>query len=142
MCSSTSGEVPPRRVGDADAVIQTLAGLSKAQGRDVSQSGRNLVLGLDGDDQTWDELDQKVNVYPLVREFKCIGSGGEDFVTTLLASAVEVTQRPLRREEVVVRQSSKGNYQSVCIYIEVMSGNEVKAVYAALKKDTRLKYFL
>lgn len=149
VCTSQEPPEPDRRqgqegfgkprVGDADAVIKTLAGISKAQGRDVLQTGRNLVLA---GDESWDELDQKVNSYPLVREFKCIGSGGEDFVTSLLAAAVEVTQRPLRREEVVVRFSRNRNYQSVSIWIEVMSGEEVKAVYAALRKDPRLRYFL
>jgi putative lipoic acid-binding regulatory protein len=172
-------------VGDADAVIRSLAGLSKAQGRDVSSTGRRLVMGNllpeDSDDTQWDELDKKVNQYPFVREFKCIGSGGEDFVQGLLASAVEVTRRPLRREEVVVRQSRNGNYQSVSIYIEVISGEEVratlpgqavgrppsglawvpcllcvpltlhalscpacqvKAIFAALRRDKRLRYFL
>ena len=147
MCCS-SGQEPEqpdakRPQGGADAVIRSLAEVSKAEGRDVLDTGRRLVLGLDQEDeQSWDALDKKVNEYPLVREFKCIGSGGEDFVTSLLASAMEVTKRPLRREEVVVRQSRKGNYQSVCIYVDVASGAEVKAIFAALKKDTRLRYFL
>jgi putative lipoic acid-binding regulatory protein len=145
-CSSGQEPAQPgakRPHGGADAVIRSLAGVSKAEGRDVSDTGRRLVLGLDQEDeQSWDALDKKVNQYPLVREFKCIGSGGEDFVTSLLAAAMEVTKRPLRREEVVVRQSRKGNYQSVCIYVDVASGEEVKAIFAALKKDTRLRYFL
>ena len=34
------------------------------------------------------------------------------------------------------------DYQSVCIYVDVANGEEVKAIFAALKKDTRLRYFL
>ena len=134
---------PLRSVGEVDAVLGALQGVSKSSGRDVASGGRNLVLGLqDTDEESWRVLDQKVNQYPCVREFKCIGSGGEDFVASMMAAAQGVTGLALRREEVVVRASKTGKYSAVNLYLEVGSGEEVMAIFSALQKDARLRFFL
>lgn len=101
------------------------------------------MLGLqDTDEESWRVLDQKVNQYPCVREFKCIGSGGEDFVASMMAAAQGVTGLALCREEVVVRASKTGKYSAVNLYLEVGSGEEVMAIFSALQKDARLRFFL
>ena len=103
------------------------------------------MLGADADDESdWRELDAKVNTYPYVREFKCIGSGGEEFVTAMLSAARSVapSTEVLRREEVIVRPSRNGTYVSVTVYVTVASFEQVKATYELMRADERLRYFL
>lgn len=55
----------------------------------ATKDGRNSTtnnLVLDGD-MTFDQLDEKVNVYPQYRPFCAIGSGGDDFVTSIVQKA-------------------------------------------------------
>jgi putative lipoic acid-binding regulatory protein len=87
-----------------------------------------------------------LNTYPYVREFKCIGSGGEEFVLSML-SAARSCCRPeemplLRREEVQVRPSKTGKYQAVSIFVTCDNFEQVKATYNAMKADVRLRYFI
>lgn len=48
----------------------------------------------------------------------------------------------LRRAEVVVVGSRTGKYVSVRCAVEVTSGRQVQAIYAAVRADPRMKFFL
>mmetsp|Transcript_28100 Transcript_28100/g.53530 ORF Transcript_28100/g.53530 Transcript_28100/m.53530 type:complete len:193 (-) Transcript_28100:217-795(-) len=123
-------------------LISSIDELSKASGR-VAET-RNVVLG--GESVTpdsWEELDAKVNDYPIMRGFKAIGTGGDDFVKSMVAQVEKALGRSVPEEVVAVRPSSKGKYVSVNIEpVVVNSGEEVLAVYTAMKEDSRLKWFL
>jgi putative lipoic acid-binding regulatory protein len=111
----------------------------------VLSLGRNLVLGADNTDDGWRALDEKVNKYPFVREFKAIGGGGadgEDFVLSMMAAASSVTGEVLQREQVVVRASRTGKYLSVNLRVMVQNGDQVMAIFQAMKADARMRYFL
>ena len=97
-----------------------------------------MVLGLGGGDD-WAALDAKVNVYPSRRQFKAIGSGGEDFVLAMMAAATSVTGEPLAREEVVVRSSRTASYQAVAVTVVVRSGEQVKAIFENMRADKRVR---
>jgi putative lipoic acid-binding regulatory protein len=111
-------------------------------GKDLTSLGRNLVLGTDNTDQGWRALDEKVNTYPFVREFKAIGSGGEDFVLSMMAAASTVTGEAMPRDSVVVRPSSGGKYLAVNLYVRVHNGEQVMAIFQAMRADTRMRFFL
>jgi putative lipoic acid-binding regulatory protein len=115
---------------------------AQAQGKDVASLGRNLVLGADNDDASWRALDEKVNVYPCEREFKAIGTGGEDFVLSMMAAAAAVTGEQLLRDKVVVRPSRTGKYLAVNLYVLVQDGEQVMAIFQRMQADTRMRFFL
>lgn len=79
---------------------------------------------------------------PSTREFKFVGEGGESFVEFCMTAVAGVTGEPLRREEVVVRLSRTGKYQSVVLVVCVTSGAQVQGIYKAVRADTRLRYLL
>ena len=120
-----------------------LASLSaQAVGKDFESLGRNLVLGTDDSDEGWRALDEKVNKYPFEREFKAIGTGGDDFVLSMMAAAASVTGEQLSRDKVVVRESRTAKYLSVNLYIRVNSGEQVVAIFQAMQADKRMRFFL
>ncbi|MED6157649.1 hypothetical protein PIB30_025086 [Stylosanthes scabra] len=91
----------------------------------------------------WLELDQKVNSYPSFRGFTAIGTGGDDFVQAMVLAVQSVIQHPIPQGCVKHKSSSGGKYVSVNIGpIEVISSEQVQAVYNAMRKDDRIKYFL
>jgi len=123
-----------------DALRETLSSLSQTAGRNAETT--NVILGGNATPDDWRELDEKVNTYPMERGFKAIGSGGEDFVQSVVG-AVEGIVGNVPPENVTHRPSSKGNYISVNVgpcWIE--NPDQVIAIYAAIKTDKRVKWIL
>lgn len=84
----------------------------------------------------------QVNTYPCERSFKCIGTGGDDF-TNAIIKAVESVVGTVHKECVRTRQSRTGKYLTVDIGpVMVTSGEQVIAVYAKMKEDPRMVWFL
>ncbi|KVH95678.1 Uncharacterized protein family UPF0250 [Cynara cardunculus var. scolymus] len=126
-----------------EAVLKAISGLyllklttkydsevSKAEGR-VGQT-TNMVLGgtITGDSTTqWLGLNEMLNIYPAPRGFTAIGSGGDDFVQSM--------------GQVKQKLSSGGKYVSVNIGpVQIASSKQVQAVYHAMRRDVRMRYFL
>lgn len=124
----------------ADALRQTLGGVSDAEGR-VARS-TNVVLGTDDSEEKWRELDMQVNEYPGQRTFKAIGSGGEDF-TIAMTACVENVVGKVHQECVSTRPSSTGKWLSVTIGpVWVETPEQVLEIYNAMKADGRLKFYI
>ncbi|XP_059447768.1 uncharacterized protein LOC132179138 isoform X3 [Corylus avellana] len=138
--SSQDDQGPPQ-----EAVLKAISEVSKTEGR-VGQTTNVVIGGTVTDDSTneWLALDQKVNSYPTVRGFTAIGTGGDDFVQAMVVAVESVLQQPIP-EVGRVRQkvSSRGKYVSVNIGpVQVVSSEQVQAVYNAMRRDERMKYFL
>ncbi|KAK9815525.1 hypothetical protein WJX72_005056 [[Myrmecia] bisecta] len=91
---SSSDRNIPANISNTEALTRTLSEISKAEGR-VAKS-TNVILGeLGGQGETsqekWRQLDEKVNTYPMQREFKAIGTGGDDFAQAVVAAISEST---------------------------------------------------
>ncbi|GJV69642.1 putative YbeD-like domain-containing protein [Tanacetum coccineum] len=85
----------------------------------------------------------KVNTYPTVRGFTAIGTGGDDFVQAMVVVVESVLQHQIPQGQVKQKMSSGGKYVSVNIGpVQVVSSEQVQAVYNAMKSDERMKYFL
>ncbi|KAK3244890.1 hypothetical protein CYMTET_45521 [Cymbomonas tetramitiformis] len=138
ICAST-GKGFGKDLNDADALISSMDELSKAQGRVPKTT--NMVLGTEGMD--WDDMDAKVNEYPLQRDFKAIGKGGDEFVQDMTQLVAGVLGRQIPPELIYTRPSSKGTYLSVTMGpVLVKSPEELKAVYTALQSDSRVKWVI
>ncbi|XP_023527821.1 uncharacterized protein LOC111790920 [Cucurbita pepo subsp. pepo] len=127
-----------------EAVLKAISEVSKTEGR-VGHT-TNMVLGgtvTDDSSNEWIALDQKVNSYPGVRGFTAIGTGGDDFVQSMVVAVESVLQKPIPEGKVRHKLSAKGKYVSVNIGpVQVISSEQVQAVYNAMKRDDRMKYFL
>ncbi|WCJ38772.1 hypothetical protein M5689_019810 [Euphorbia peplus] len=127
-----------------EAVLKAISEVSRTEGR-VGQTTNVVIGGTVTDDSTneWLALDQKVNSYPTVRGFTAIGTGGEDFVQAMVVAVESVIQQPIPEGYVKQKVSSRGKYVSVNIGpVEVVSSEQVQAVYNAMRRDDRMKYFL
>ena len=129
----------------SDALIAGLSGVAaNAPGRAPGQGA--TVLGGQGqtDEDKWNELDAKVNEYPMLRSFKAIGTGGDAFAAAMaVAAAGALARAPLAEEQIVCRPSRGGKYVAVTLGpLRIESPEELKSVYAAMKEDNRLRYFL
>ncbi|PWZ45496.1 hypothetical protein Zm00014a_032559 [Zea mays] len=106
----------------------------------------NVVMGgtvMDDASDEWLALDQKVNSYPTDRGFTAIGIGGDDFVQSMVVAVESVLQESIPKGRVSQKLSSGGKYVSVKIGpIRVVSSEQVQAVYRAMRRDNRMKYFL
>ncbi|KAI5077409.1 hypothetical protein GOP47_0007233 [Adiantum capillus-veneris] len=135
----TNASKPPQ-----DTVLEVLSEAAKSEGR-IAQT-TNIVLGgtVSGtSDEEWKVLNEKVNSYPTTVNFTAIGSGGDDFVQAMVGAVESVLQCPIPEDEVKLSMSSKGKYVSVRIGpVAVDSSDQVQAVYRAMKRDNRMKYFL
>lgn len=84
----------------------------------------------------------QVNTYPCERSFKCIGTGGEDFATSIVAR-VESIVGVVHKECIRTRPSRTGKYLTVDVGpVMVTSSEQVIQVYASMKEDTRMVWFL
>ncbi|PPD80383.1 hypothetical protein GOBAR_DD22701 [Gossypium barbadense] len=153
-----------------EAVLKAISELSKTEGR-VGQTTNVVIGGTVADDSTneWLALDQTVNSYPCVRGFIAIGTGGDDFVRAMVVAVESVLQQPIPESYRITanislkdfvagcstryfkkwqgrvrrRVSSRGKYVSVNIGpVQVVSSEQVQAVYNAMRRDNRMKYFL
>ncbi|GAV90824.1 DUF493 domain-containing protein [Cephalotus follicularis] len=127
-----------------EAVLKAISEVSKTEGR-IGQTTNVVIGGTVTDDSTneWLTLDQKVNSYPTVRGFIAIGTGGDDFVQAMVVAVESVIQQPIPEGRVRQKLSSRGKYVSVNIGpIQVISSEQVQAVYNAMRQDNRMKYFL
>ncbi|GBG66145.1 hypothetical protein CBR_g57027 [Chara braunii] len=156
--SSSGGQPSPRGFGvgvrgggknsrkspPPEALLRAISEVSRSDGR--QRQTRNLVLGGGGNetlDNDWERLDSAVNEYPSLRGFTAIGSGGEDFVQSMVGAVESVLQVTLPEQKIQRRLSEKGNFVSVKIGpVKVESGEQVQAVYFAMKQDGRMRYFL
>ncbi|CAN6888158.1 uncharacterized protein LOC106401273 isoform X1 [Brassica napus] len=139
LSNDQSEQGPPQ-----EAVLKAISEVSKTDGR-VGKTTNMIIGGTVADDsaQDWLELDQKVNTYPTDRGFTAIGTGGDDFVHAMVVAVESVIERQIPEDCVKQTLSSKGKYVSVNIGpIRVVSSEQVQAVYNAMRRDERMKYFL
>uniref|UniRef100_A0A0D3F5I0 Uncharacterized protein n=1 Tax=Oryza barthii TaxID=65489 RepID=A0A0D3F5I0_9ORYZ len=132
-------EDPPQ-----DAVLKAISQVANSKGR-VAQTTNVVMGGTVTDDATdeWLVLDKQVNTYPTVRGFTAIGTGGDDFVQAMVVAVESVLEEQIPKAQISHKVSSKGKYVSVKIGpIPVVSSEQVQAVYNAMKKDERMKFFL
>ncbi|KAM7464748.1 hypothetical protein LguiA_032869 [Lonicera macranthoides] len=142
--SSSSSEEDPDQGPPQEAILKAISEVSKTEGR-VGQTTNVVIGGTVTDDSTneWLTLDQKVNSYPTVRGFTAIGTGGDDFVQAMVVAVESVLQHPIPEGQVKQKVSSGGKYVSVNIGpVQVISSEQVQAVYNAMRRDDRMKYFL
>ncbi|CAK7336164.1 unnamed protein product [Dovyalis caffra] len=101
--------------------------VSKTEGR-VGQTTNVVIGGTVADDSTneWLALDKKVNSYPTVRGFTAIGTGGDDFVQSMVIAVESVIQQPIPEGQVRQKVSSRGKYVSVNIGpVQVVSSEQI-----------------
>ncbi|KAM3367076.1 hypothetical protein ACQJBY_016003 [Aegilops geniculata] len=144
-CSSSSGGgIGEQGQPPQEAVLEAISKVAKSKGRVALTT--NMVIGgtvTDDSSDEWLVLDQKVNTYPTDRGFTAIGTGGEDFVHSMVDAVESVLQESIPKGQVSQKISSRGKYVSVKIGpIRVASSEQVQAVYRAMRRDNRMKYFL
>ncbi|KAG2651121.1 uncharacterized protein LOC120655816 [Panicum virgatum] len=140
-CYAAAGDQaePPQ-----DTVLKAISQIASSTGR-VAQTTNVVMGGTVTDDATdeWLVLDKKVNTYPTVRGFTAIGTGGDDFVQSMVVAVESVIEESIPKGQISQKVSAKGKYVSVKIGpIRVVSSEQVQAVYNAMKKDVRMKFFL
>jgi putative lipoic acid-binding regulatory protein len=119
---------------------------SKLRGRN-SKGKVTTVMGDGaslGGNLSWEELDEKVNEYPMDRKFQAIGEGDDAFVQRIVGMIEEALGRPVDNPDtnVTSRPSSKGKYVSANVTVRLENGNEVIAVYEKLKACDDVKWYL
>nr|XP_043606766.1 uncharacterized protein LOC122578793 [Erigeron canadensis] len=127
-----------------DAILKAISEISKAEGR-IGRTSTLILGGTITDDSTYDgiSLTKMLNIYPAARGFTAIGSGGDDFVQSMVFAVESVVQHPIPQGKVKQKLSSGGKYVSVNIGpVQIVSSNQVQAVYHAMKRDFRMRYFL
>ena len=106
-------------------------------------AGRRTVMASAETKEAWRALDAEVNEYPCARKFQAIGADDGDFVESVRGVISNALGgRHIHPECVTSRPSSKGKYVSAHVTAEMRSGDEVLAVYAALKADERVLWYL
>ncbi|KAI7752750.1 hypothetical protein M8C21_026832 [Ambrosia artemisiifolia] len=144
--SSSSRSVTENNIQEPppETDLQTISDTKKTEGN-VGQT-TNMVFGstvIDGSTGEWLTLDEKINTYPSARRFTAIGLGGDDFVCSMVVAVESVIQHPVPQGHVKQRVSSGGKYVSVNIGpVRVVSREQVEAVYNAMRRDDRMKFFL
>ncbi|XP_039842366.1 uncharacterized protein LOC120702570 [Panicum virgatum] len=139
-CAAAGDQAEPPQ----DTVLKAISQIASSTGR-VAQTTNVVMGGTVTDDATdeWLVLDKKVNTYPTVRGFTAIGTGGDDFVQSMVVAVESVIEESIPKGQISQKVSAKGKYVSVKIGpIRVVSSEQVQAVYNAMKKDVRMKFFL
>ena len=85
---------------------------------------------------------KEVNTYPCERKFQAIGEGGDEFVADIVKLVEGAVGRKVDPEKVSQRESRKAKYVSANVILTLESGEEVIAIYSALKSDPRVKWYL
>lgn len=120
---------------------------SSSQAQSTGREGTPVLSGqmvMNGNlsEESWRDLDSKVNKYPGKRTFTAIGSGGDEFVAAMVA-VVERTLGSVESQFISSRPSSKGAYVSVRIGpVWVDNADQVIEIYARMKEDARLKWYM
>ncbi|KAL5208513.1 hypothetical protein ABZP36_032948 [Zizania latifolia] len=145
-CAAAADDAGPRDQGEPlqDAVLKAISQVASSKGR-IARTTNVVMGGTVTDDATdeWLVLDKQVNTYPTVRGFTAIGTGGDDFVQSMVAAVESVLEEQIPKGQISQKVSAKGKYVSVKIGpICVVSSEQVQAVYNAMKKDERMKFFL
>lgn len=131
----------------AEILIDAMDTASKLRGRD-SGGKVTAVMGSEpggsglGANMTWEELDERVNEYPSDRKFQAIGEGGDAFVAEVVALVEAALGRAVDPANVTSRPSKKGKYVSANVVARLEKGEEVIAVYSALKACERVVWYL
>jgi putative lipoic acid-binding regulatory protein len=126
-------------VSNTEALLQTLGEVSKTSGRDPKN---NLVLS-DSSADSWKEIDEKVNQYPIDRNFQAIGSGGEEFKAAMVTAIESVLGISVPSSKISMRHSSGKKYVSVNIGpVKVETSAQLTAIYQAMSTDSRLKWWM
>ncbi|PWA57486.1 hypothetical protein CTI12_AA409490 [Artemisia annua] len=127
-----------------DALLKVILGISKAEGR-IGRTTTMVLGGTVADESPYEgiSMNKMVNIYPTARGFTAIGSGGDDFVQSMVVAVESVVQHPIPQGKVKQKLSSGGKYVSVNIGpVQIVSSKQVQAVYYAMKRDDRMRYFL
>ncbi|XP_062186168.1 uncharacterized protein LOC133889727 isoform X2 [Phragmites australis] len=123
-CSGGDPGQPPQ-----EAVLEAISKVARSKGRVALTT--NMVMGgtvtNDASDE-WLVLDQKVNSYPTDRGFTAIGTGGDDFVQSMVVAVESVLRESIPKGRVSQKLSSRGKYVSVKIGpIRVVSSEQAGA---------------
>ncbi len=78
--------------------------------------------------------------FPCDHAFKAIGDVGEAFVEGVEKAVGRIV--PVSQNAVKVRPSSKGNFQSVSVIVQLQNYQQLLDIYSELKKVPSLKYLL
>ena len=146
------GGADPGGLAPKDALLQALDEVSQASGREAQDGGNTGVLGPDSTPESWEELDAKVNDYPIQRKFQVIGEAegatggggvpGEAFQADVVAAVAGVLG-PVPPGLISRRPSRGGKYVSVRVGpLEVASREDLEAVFRVIKADARVKWVL
>ncbi|MEW5304948.1 MAG: hypothetical protein WDW38_010722 [Sanguina aurantia] len=122
--------------------MHTLSGVAASTNR---LRGTKLILAA-GTEDTWRELDKKVNRYPGQREFKVIGevvgTGGPQYRSAMV-SAVSDVVGVVHLECVAERYSSGAKYISVTVGpVWLTDGDQVIQIFANMKQDPRTRWII
>ncbi|KAK1408714.1 hypothetical protein QVD17_40715 [Tagetes erecta] len=127
-----------------EAILKVISEISKVEGR-IGRTTTMILGGTMTNDSTYDGISptKMLNIYPASRGFTAIGSGGDDFVQAMVVAVESVVQHPIPQGKVKHKLSSGGKYVSVNIGpVKIVSSKQVQAVYYAMKRDDRMRYFL
>ena len=131
---------PEGDVSNTEALLQTLGEVSQTSGRDPKS---HLVLSDDTSAEGWKEIDDKVNKYPIERNFNAIGVGGSEFTLAIRTAVESVLGCKIPDNKIKVKTSSGGKYTSVNVGpCTVETSEQLTAIYQAMAKDERLKWWM
>uniref|UniRef100_A0A0D9VG98 Uncharacterized protein n=1 Tax=Leersia perrieri TaxID=77586 RepID=A0A0D9VG98_9ORYZ len=126
-CASAAGGPGEQEEPPQDTVLRAISQVASSKGR-VAQTTNVIMGGTVTDDATdeWLVLDKQVNSYPTVRGFTAIGTGGDDFVQSMVIAVESVIQEQIPKAQISQKVSAKGKYVSVKIGpISVVSSEQV-----------------
>jgi putative lipoic acid-binding regulatory protein len=85
---------------------------------------------------------QELVAYPCVFRFKAVARVDVGVVVDMIARVSAVLGRPIGEDAWTTRDSSGGRYTCVTLDLYVTSGQQVYAVYEALRADARVTHLL
>jgi putative lipoic acid-binding regulatory protein len=80
--------------------------------------------------------------FPCVFRFKAVARAEETLVPDLIARVADVLGHPVDTSAWSTRDSSQGRYTCLTLDLWVTSGDEVYAIYEALRQDARITHLL
>ena len=122
------------------------AGSNGDGGDGADASAAPLMMSAFTTEEEWRRIDKKVNKYPGQRTFTAIGApgdGGNAAFRAAMLAAVERVVGAVHVECVSERPSSGGKYLSVRVGpVFVQSADQVVEVFAKIRADARVKWFM